>query len=93
MTLLDAVIFLPLLAFLIILALPKDNHNAIRMFSLISSLAIFVVSLGLIGSGLVRGAGQVRARDQRSLDIDAGHQLSRRHGRHQPLAGDAFHAC
>jgi NADH-quinone oxidoreductase subunit M len=50
MTLLDAVIFLPLLAFLIILALPKENHNAIRMFSLISSLAIFVVSLGLIGS-------------------------------------------
>jgi NADH-quinone oxidoreductase subunit M len=50
MTLLDAVIFLPLLAFLIILALPKENHNAIRMFSLISSLAIFVASLGLIGS-------------------------------------------
>jgi NADH-quinone oxidoreductase subunit M len=48
MTLLDAVIFLPLLAFLIILALPKDNANAIRMFSLIASLAIFVVSLGLI---------------------------------------------
>jgi NADH-quinone oxidoreductase subunit M len=50
MTLLDIVIFLPLLAFLIILALPKENHNAIRMFSLIASLAIFVFSLGLIGS-------------------------------------------
>jgi NADH-quinone oxidoreductase subunit M len=50
MTLLDAVIFLPLLAFLIVMALPKENHNAIRMFSLIASLAIFVVSLGLIGS-------------------------------------------
>jgi NADH-quinone oxidoreductase subunit M len=50
MTLLDAVIFLPLVAFLIILALPKGNENAIRMFSLIASLAIFVVSLGLIGS-------------------------------------------
>jgi NADH-quinone oxidoreductase subunit M len=50
MTLLDAVIFLPLLAFLIVMALPRENHNAIRMFSLIASIAIFVVSLGLIGS-------------------------------------------
>jgi NADH-quinone oxidoreductase subunit M len=50
MTLLTAVIFLPLLAFLIVLALPKEHHNAIRMFSLVASLAIFVVSLGLIGS-------------------------------------------
>jgi NADH-quinone oxidoreductase subunit M len=50
MTLLDAVIFLPLVAFLITMALPKENHNAIRMFSLIASLAIFVVSLGLISS-------------------------------------------
>ncbi len=49
MSFLDVVIVLPLLAFLIILALPKENHNAIRMFSLIASLAIFVVSLGLIG--------------------------------------------
>jgi NADH-quinone oxidoreductase subunit M len=49
MTVLTAVIFLPLLAFLIILALPKENHGAIRMFSLVASVAIFVVSLGLIG--------------------------------------------
>jgi NADH-quinone oxidoreductase subunit M len=49
MTLLDAVIFLPLLGFLIVMALPKEHHNAIRMFSLIASLAIFLVSLGLIG--------------------------------------------
>jgi len=49
MTLLDVVILLPLLAFLIILALPKENHGAIRMFSLVASVAIFVVSLGLIG--------------------------------------------
>jgi NADH-quinone oxidoreductase subunit M len=48
MTLLDAIIFLPLVAFLIIMALPKEHHNAIRMFSLIASLAIFAVSLGLI---------------------------------------------
>jgi NADH-quinone oxidoreductase subunit M len=49
MTLLDIVIFLPLLAFLIILALPKENYNVIRMASLVASLAIFLVSLGLIG--------------------------------------------
>ncbi len=48
MTLLDAVIFLPLIAFLIILALPKDNPKLLRLVSLIASLAIFVVSLGLI---------------------------------------------
>jgi NADH-quinone oxidoreductase subunit M len=48
MTLLTAVIFLPVLAFLIILALPKENYNAIRMFALVSSIAIFLVSLGLI---------------------------------------------
>ena len=49
MTLLNAVIFLPLVAFLIILALPKDKPETIRVFSLIASLAIFVVSLGVIG--------------------------------------------
>jgi NADH-quinone oxidoreductase subunit M len=49
MTILNAVIFLPLLAFLIILALPKDNADAVRRFSLVASLAIFLVSLGLIG--------------------------------------------
>ena len=49
MTLLDAVIFLPLIAFLISLALPKDNPDLIRRFSLVASTAIFIVSLGLIG--------------------------------------------
>ena len=49
MTVLTAVIFLPLLAFVIIMALPKESHGAIRMFSLVASVAIFVVSLGLIG--------------------------------------------
>jgi NADH-quinone oxidoreductase subunit M len=48
MTLLDAVIFLPLVAFLIILVLPKDNPGLIRMFSLISTSAIFIASLGLV---------------------------------------------
>jgi NADH-quinone oxidoreductase subunit M len=50
MTLLSIVIFLPLLAFLIALALPKDNHNLVRMFSLVASIVIFLVSLGLIGT-------------------------------------------
>jgi NADH-quinone oxidoreductase subunit M len=58
MTLLTAVIFLPLLAFLIMLALPKENHNAIRMFSLVASIVIFLVSLGLIGPVLSTAAGK-----------------------------------
>ena len=49
MTLLDTVIFLPLIAFLISLVLPKDNPGLIRMFSLAASGLIFIVSLGLIG--------------------------------------------
>ena len=49
MTLLDVVIFLPLIAFLIILVLPKDSQNAIRTFSLVASTAVFLISLGLIG--------------------------------------------
>ena len=48
MTLLDVVIFLPLVAFLIVLALPKDNLEAIRRFSLGASIVIFLLSLGLI---------------------------------------------
>jgi NADH-quinone oxidoreductase subunit M len=48
MTLLDTVIFLPLLAFLIALVLPKDNPQMIRLFSLIASLVVFLISLGLI---------------------------------------------
>jgi len=49
MTLLDIVIFLPLVAFLLILPQSKDNPDGIRRFSLIASLAIFIASLGLIG--------------------------------------------
>jgi NADH-quinone oxidoreductase subunit M len=48
MTVLSAVIFLPLLAFLIILTLPKENADAIRRFSLVASSAIFLASLALI---------------------------------------------
>jgi len=58
MTLLDFVIFLPLVAFVIALALPKDNSQAIRMFTLIASLAFFVISLGLIAPVWGASAGK-----------------------------------
>jgi len=48
MTLLDAVIFLPLVAFFFILLIPKDNLDSIRRFSLVASTAVFLTSLGLI---------------------------------------------
>jgi NADH-quinone oxidoreductase subunit M len=58
MTLLDVVIHLPLIAFIIALLLPKNNQNLIRMFSLIASLVIFVISLGLIGPVLSSAPGK-----------------------------------
>ncbi len=66
MTVLTAAVssFLPLLAFVIIMALPKEHHNAIRMFSLIASVAIFLVSLGLIGPVWSGRARQVRVRNE-----------------------------
>src|SRR5580704_7611626 len=48
MTLLDAVLFLPLIGFFALLLVPKDNPQASRMGALIISLGIFVVSLGLL---------------------------------------------
>ncbi len=95
MTLLDVVIFLPLVAFLVILFLPKDSRDAIRTFSLVSSTAIFLISLGLIGPVLVREPRQVRLRDGYSVDRFAGYPLPCRHRRHQPVAGhthDSAHA-
>ena len=58
MTLLDVIIYLPLLAFLIILALPKNNAKLIRLFSLIASLVIFLLSLGLIAPVWSTAAGK-----------------------------------
>jgi NADH-quinone oxidoreductase subunit M len=58
MTPLNVVIFLPLVAFLIILALPKDKPETIRIFSLVASLAVFVASLGLIGPVWSSAAGK-----------------------------------
>src|SRR5579872_5360136 len=49
MTLLQAVIYLPLVGFLLTMLFPKDKTDAIRWFALIISLVTFVASLGLIG--------------------------------------------
>ena len=51
MTLLDAVLFLPLIGFLLLLLIPKSNPGLSRMAALVISLFIFVISLGLV-SGL-----------------------------------------
>ena len=58
MSLLDIVLFLPLIGFLILLAVPKSNPQASRMGALVISLLIFVLSLGLI-SGVGAGDGFV----------------------------------
>lgn len=49
MNLLDAILLLPLVGFILTLLLPKDNEENIRRFTLIYSLVVFLVSLGLIG--------------------------------------------
>jgi NADH-quinone oxidoreductase subunit M len=48
MTLLDIVLFLPLAGFLVMLLTPKDKPDVSRWTALIISLAIFVISLGLL---------------------------------------------
>jgi len=45
--LLSIILFLPLVAFLVALAVPRSSPQGSRNWALISSLAIFVVSLGL----------------------------------------------
>ncbi|MBI3209067.1 MAG: NADH-quinone oxidoreductase subunit M [Candidatus Solibacter usitatus] len=57
MSLLNLVLLLPLLGFLACLFLPKKNLGLIRMFTLLVSLAIFVVSLGLTAPFLDKGNG------------------------------------
>jgi NADH-quinone oxidoreductase subunit M len=49
MTLLDAVVHLPLIGFLLLLFVPRANEQASRWGALIISLFIFVLSLGLLG--------------------------------------------
>ena len=58
MSLLDIVLFLPLIGFLVLLAVPKSNPQASRMGSLVISLLVFVLSLGLL-NGLGAGDGFV----------------------------------
>jgi NADH-quinone oxidoreductase subunit M len=48
MNLLEAVLALPLLAFLLALAIPRSSAHTSRVFALRASLAIFVVSLALV---------------------------------------------
>jgi len=48
MTLLDIVIFLPLIGFLILLLVPKTKPETSRLLALVISLVTFVLSLGLI---------------------------------------------
>jgi NADH-quinone oxidoreductase subunit M len=58
MTLLDAVIFLPLVGFLFVLLLPKENMEGIRRFSLVASTVTFIVSLGLIAPYWFKSPGK-----------------------------------
>jgi len=51
MTILDAVLFLPLIGFLLLLLIPKSNPGLSRMAALVISLVIFVISLGLSSFG------------------------------------------
>ena len=48
MSLLDVVLFLPLLGFFVLLMVPKANEQASRIGALVISLVIFVLSLGLL---------------------------------------------
>lgn len=49
MNLLLAVLLLPLVAFLVALVIPRSSPGGSRMWGLISSLAVFALSLGLLG--------------------------------------------
>ncbi|MBV6431500.1 MAG: NADH-quinone oxidoreductase subunit M [Bryobacteraceae bacterium] len=57
MNLLNLVLALPLAGFLVTLLLPKNNSHAIRLFSLVVSLAVFVLSLGLTAPFHATGNG------------------------------------
>jgi NADH-quinone oxidoreductase subunit M len=48
MTLLDWVLFLPLVGFFLLLLVPKDNPQASRMTALLVSVVVFAASLGLL---------------------------------------------
>ena len=48
MSLLDVVLFLPLLGFFALILVPKTNPQASRMGALVISLGVFILSLGLL---------------------------------------------
>ena len=48
MTILDIVLFLPLVGFLVLLMVPRGNPGASRMAALVISLLVFALSLGLL---------------------------------------------
>ena len=50
MNLLLWILFLPLAAFLAALAIPRSSANASRMWALVASLGIFLLSVGLVFS-------------------------------------------
>ena len=62
MNLFDIVLALPAIVFFLILALPRTSTDLIRKFALFASLAIFLVSLGLI-PGVLSAPAQMTLRD------------------------------
>jgi NADH-quinone oxidoreductase subunit M len=58
-----AVLFLPLLGFLAAMLIPRGNEDGIRRFTLIFSIVVFVVSLGLIGPVLASPEGYTQITD------------------------------
>ncbi|MGH9674768.1 MAG: complex I subunit 4 family protein, partial [Bryobacteraceae bacterium] len=58
MTLLDLVLALPAIGFLLLLLLPRKDHETIRRVALAVSLAVFALSLGLLIPFLYTGPGQ-----------------------------------
>ena len=89
MTLLDAVLFLPLIGFLLLLLIPGKQSQLSRMAALVISLVIFVISLGLIGGITPRRFTSSRLR----MDQLAAHPLSRRLRWTEPVARDPHNAA
>ena len=59
MTLLDVVLFLPLLGFLLLVFTPKGSDRLPRVMALGISLVVFVISLGLTGPFMEIGRAHV----------------------------------
>jgi len=57
MNLLNAVLFLPLIGFILTLFIPKERAGAVRVFALVVSLLTFIASLGLIAPFWFRSPG------------------------------------